>query len=340
MSETKFVSVSAEHPEDTVISEAALILDRGGLVAFPTETVYGLAADALNDSAIRKVFEAKGRPSDNPLIVHIAETTTLSSISASFPEIGLTLARTFWPGPLTMVVQRTDRVSDLVTAGLDTVAVRMPNHPVALSLIRKLGRGIVAPSANLSGRPSPTTAQHVHDDLNGRIDYILDAGATRIGVESTVLDITLTPPAILRKGGLSKEAIEAVVGEINSNGGSEYSNRSPGNRYRHYSPRAYVHLVKEGDADEVMRLVSAEAASGKRIGCILHSIPDGVSNSNVIVRIVPSDLEQISHLLFDLLRELDKSGVDMIVVEEVKETGLGAAIMDRLRRASAPPPKI
>ncbi len=335
MIDTKYVTVSAEQPDEEVVSEAARVLDRGGLVAFPTETVYGLGADAFSDSAIRKLFDAKGRPADNPLIVHIADTTSLTSISASFPEIGLTLARTFWPGPLTLVVQRTDRVSDLVTAGLDSVAVRMPNHPVALSLIRKLGRGIVAPSANISGGPSPTTAHHVYDDLNGRIDFILDAGPTKIGVESTVLDITLTPPVILRKGGLSKEAIEAVVGQIDSDAGSEILKRSPGNRYKHYSPRASIRLVKEGNLEELSRILQDEVGSTKHIGCILHSIPDRHFGPNVIVRRIASDVEQISHMLFDLLREFDKSGVDLIIVEEVEEKGLGMAVMDRLRRGSA-----
>jgi L-threonylcarbamoyladenylate synthase len=333
--DTKYVTVSAEQPDDEVVSEAARVLDRGGLVAFPTETVYGLAADAFSDSAIRKVFDAKGRPADNPLIVHIAETSSITSISASFPEVGLTLARTFWPGPLTLVVQRTDRVSDLITAGMDSVAVRMPNHPVALSMIRKLGRGIVAPSANISGGPSPTTARHVYDDLNGRIDFILDAGPTKIGVESTVLDITLTPPVILRKGGLSKEAIEAVVGHIDSDAGSEILNRSPGTRYKHYSPRASIRLVKEGDLDELSRILQDEVVSTKNIGCILHSIADHNFGPNVIVRRIASDVEQISHLLYDLLREFDKSGVDIIIVEEVEDRGLGTAVMDRLRRASA-----
>ena len=334
MIETKYLTVSSIRAEDEVVMEAARILERGGLVAFPTETVYGLAADAFNDSAIRKVFEAKGRPSDNPLIVHIAETTSLTTISASFPEIGWTLARTFWPGPLTLVVERTDRVSDLVTAGLDSVAVRMPNHPVALSMIRRLGRGIVAPSANISGRPSPTTARHVLEDLNGRIDLILDAGETRIGVESTVLDITLTPPAILRKGGVSKEAIEAVIGPIDSDARGEILRRSPGNRQKHYSPRAEVRLVKEGDADGFSAMLLESDMVTKKIGCILHSIPDRLFASNIIVRRVASDVEELSHVLFALLREFDGQDVDVIIVEEVEDRGLGTAVMDRLRRAS------
>jgi len=334
--QTKQVPVSPQHPEPGIISEAALVLRQGGLVAFPTETVYGLAADAFSESAIQKVFDAKGRPADNPLIVHIAEMSSLSSITASFPEVGTTLARTFWPGPLTLVVRRTDRVSDLVTAGLDTVAVRMPNHAVALSLIRTLGRGIVAPSANISGRPSPTSAQHVWDDLRGRIDIILDAGPTRIGVESTVLDITLDPPVILRKGGLSKEAIETVIGRIAPAAGNEMAKRSPGNRYKHYSPRAEVVLVREGDAEELSRILLDENMKIKKIGCFLHSIPDPHHGPEVTIQRVPSDIEEFSHVLFDRLREFDKSGVDVIIVEEVPDMGLGTAVMDRLRRASMP----
>lgn len=335
MIETKYLTVSAMEPEDDAVTEAARILDRGGLVAFPTETVYGLGADAFSDSSIRKVFEAKGRPSDNPLIVHISDTELIGTISATFPEIGWTLARTFWPGPLTMVVPKADRISNLVTAGLDSVAVRMPNHPVALSMIRKLGRGIVAPSANISGRPSPTTARHVYDDLNGRIDLILDSGATRIGVESTVLDITVTPPVILRKGGLSKEAIETVIGSVDSNPQGELLNRSPGVRHLHYSPRAEVLLVKEGDESGLSGILQRVDIGTKKIGCILHSIPDRQWGSNVSVRRIESDTERMSHLLFGLLRAFDKDGIDVIIVEEIEEKGLGSAVMDRLRRASA-----
>jgi len=333
--ETKYLTVSAEYPEHEAISEAASVLNRGGLVAFPTETVYGLAADAFNDSAIRKVYEAKGRPSDNPLIVHIADTSSLASYTAAFPEVGWTLARTFWPGPLTLVVHRTNTISDLVTAGLDTVAVRMPNHPVALALVRELGRGIVAPSANTSGRPSPTTAQHVFDDLNGAIDLILDAGETRIGVESSVLDITQSPPVLLRKGGLSREAIEMVIGRIETDPRHDLIQRSPGTRHRHYSPRAEVRLVGKGNAAELSKTLAKPDLKTKTIGCILHSIREFPQASNVSVKVIGPELEKISHQIFASLREFDKQGVDLIVVEEVEEEGLGLAVMDRLRRASS-----
>ncbi len=281
------------------------------------------------------MFKAKGRPSDNPLIVHIAELTSLTSITASLPDVGWTLARTFWPGPLTLVVQRTDRVSDLITAGLESVAVRMPNHPVALGMIRKLGRGIVAPSANVSGRPSPTLASHVSEDLDGKIDLVLDAGPTKIGVESSVLDITQYPPALLRKGGLSKEAIEAVIGPIHADVKGGLLKRSPGNRYKHYSPKAQVRLVGEGDVAGFATLLESEELEGKRIGCILHLLSDPDDDANVIVHRVPPDIEEISRQFFSLFRELDSEHVDVIIVEEVVEKGLGTAVMDRLRRASA-----
>ncbi len=297
--------------------------------------MYGLAADAFNESAIRRLFEAKGRPTDNPLIVHIAESASLASLTASFPEIGWTLVRTFWPGPLTLVVRRTDRVSDLITAGLDSVAVRMPNHPVALGMIRMLGRGIVAPSANASGRPSPTLASHVTEDLDGRIDLVLDAGPTKIGLESSVLDITQLPPALLRKGGLSREAIEAVIGSIQVDVKGEIMKRSPGSRYKHYSPKAEVRLVKEGDVAGFANMLESEEMGGKRIGCILHLLSDPDTDANVIVHRISSDIEEISRQLFSLLRELDSEHVDIIIVEEVAEKGLGTAVMDRLQRASA-----
>lgn len=337
MIQTKYVNVSPSQPDAEVIAEAASVLERGGLVAFPTETVYGLGADAFNAAATRRIFEAKGRPSDNPLIVHIADLSFLSSLTPSFPDIGMTLAKSFWPGPLTIVTTKAAKVMDFVTAGLNTVAIRMPNHPVALSLIRQFGRGIVAPSANISGRPSPTTGEHVRDDLNGKIEFILDAGPTMIGVESTVLDITVDPPVILRKGGLTKEAIEVAIGKISSDVTGELSRRSPGNRHRHYSPKAKVILVKEGDSGAFASVLSQLDLRTQKIGCILHSIPDPWREPAITVRRVSSDAAQISHVLFDLLRNFDKMGINAIIVEEVEEKGIGTAIMDRLRRASMSP---
>ena len=326
--------VSADRPEPATIAKAAAFLEGGGTVAFPTETVYGLGADASDTSAIQKVFEAKGRPSDNPLIVHIADLSFLDSLAVSIPVIGRTLAHEFWPGPLTLILQKTSRVPLAVTAGLDTVAVRMPHHPVALALIREFGRGVVAPSANISGRPSPTTAQHVLDDLDGRIEAVLDSGPTLIGVESTVLDVTSVPPTILRKGGLPREDIERVVGHVLTKPETEISPRSPGNRYRHYAPRARVILVAPGDSAGMAGVLRDVAGTGKKITCVLRTIPDPPPEERVFVRRAPEAIEDFSRVLFDYLRQCDKSGTDIVIVESVSENGLGAAVMDRLRRAS------
>ena len=336
MLHTRLLKVSPENPNPASIAEAASVLRAGGLVAFPTETVYGLAADVFNQTAIRKIFDAKGRPSDNPLIVHIADFSSLAALAASFPPIAQTLTTLLWPGPLTLVVKRTNQVPECVSPGLDTVAVRMPNHPVALALIRGLGRGIVAPSANLSGRPSPTNAQHVLDDLDGEIDMILDSGPTQIGVESTVLDVTETPPAILRTGGITKERLEQIIGKVNAIPDGGLARRSPGTRHRHYSPRARVVLVEKGDAAGLSQIIGGKEFTEARIGCILHSINLVNQDPRVVVRRVSSSAEEISHTLYSNLRDLDMTGVDVIVVESIDTVGIGAAVMDRLRRAAQP----
>jgi L-threonylcarbamoyladenylate synthase len=332
--ETKILHISPQEPESELIKRAADVLRAGGLVAFPTETVYGLGADVLNLDAVKKVFEAKGRPSDNPLIVHIAAAKQLEDIVDEMPDKGKTLADTFWPGPLTLVMKRTILISDLVTAGLDTVAVRMPNHPVALALVRALGEGIVGPSANLSGRPSPTTAQHVFDDLHGRVEVILDAGPSMIGLESTVVDVTVEPPSILRLGGLTQEQIEECIGKVELGTGGELARRSPGTRHRHYAPRASVLLVRAGDVDAFARLVQTHRQLGEKVGCIVNSPLLAKLESGDYFRVLPSSMDILARYLFRTLRELDGLGLDVIIVEGVEEEGLGATIMDRLRRAS------
>ena len=334
MIDTTILHISPTDPDPEAIRQAAEILRRGGLVAFPTETVYGLGADVLNLDAVRKVFEAKGRPPDNPLIVHIASSKQLDDIVDEIPEQGKVLANAFWPGPLTLVMKRTILISDLVTANLDTVAVRMPNHPVPLAMIRALGEGIVGPSANLSGRPSPTTGQHVYDDLRGRVDLILDAGPTAIGLESTVVDVTVEPPTILRLGGLTKERIEELIGTVEVGAGGGLEKRSPGTRHRHYAPRAKVFLAKSGDADAFAALLQVQRQLGKKVGCIVNSPLLAKLESGDYYRVLPSSLEILARHLFRTLRELDGLGLDVIIVEGVEEQGLGATIMDRLRRAA------
>ncbi|MGH2568766.1 MAG: L-threonylcarbamoyladenylate synthase [Bacteroidota bacterium] len=334
MVDTKVLPLTAEHPDPGIIASAVAVLKRGGLVAFPTETVYGLGADALNTMAVEKVFEAKGRPADNPLIVHIAHEDQLFDLIDEMPKKGSLLAKHFWPGPLTLVVKRTFLVPDIVTAHLDTVAVRMPNHPVALELIRAFGGGLVGPSANLSGKPSPTTAQHVLNDLRGHVEIILDAGPTSLGVESTVVDVTIEPALILRRGGVTLESIRKVIDWVQTSEEIEMLRRSPGTRHRHYAPAAQVLLVEEGDYETYTRQVQTNRQLGKKVGTIVHSSALVNLERSEFVRALPSSVDFIAQQLFGILREMDELGVEVIVVEAVKEDGIGAAVMDRLRRAA------
>jgi L-threonylcarbamoyladenylate synthase len=330
---TKVLQISSTRPDPNIISKVAEILGRGGLVAFPTETVYGLGADAFNVSAVRKVFEAKRRPIDNPLIVHIANFNQLKDIADSIPNKAKILADTFWPGPLTLVLKSSSRVSNLVSANLETVAVRMPDHIVTLALIREFGRGIVGPSANTSGTPSPTKAEHVYDDLNGTIDLILDAGPTDIGVESTIIDLTADPPLILRSGGLPLEQVEGVIGPVEITNDSQILKHSPGTHHRHYAPKASVIVVDVGDVQTYNEILHAN--SRKQIGCILHSknLKEVEANNCRIVAV--DSLQELSHKLYDTFRLFDQQGVEVILIEAVVEEGIGSAIMDRIRRAAA-----
>ena len=238
---------------DKQLDQAAEVLRSGGLVAFPTETVYGLGANALDEEAVKSIYRAKGRPSDNPLIVHIADTAAVKDLTDSIPGTAQALMDAFWPGPLTLVMPRSSLVPDIVTAGLDTVAVRMPSHPIASALIKKAGVPVAAPSANSSGRPSPTLARHVIEDMMGKIDVIIDGGNAEVGVESTVLDITVDPPVILRPGGVTLEQLRHVLGNVISDqtpGISDMAGtpKSPGMKYRHYSPKATMLLI-QGDPE-------------------------------------------------------------------------------------------
>ncbi|MDI6803823.1 MAG: L-threonylcarbamoyladenylate synthase [Bacteroidota bacterium] len=331
--ETQIINVSPAQPDYKTIHFAAEILRLGGLVAFPTETVYGLGADAFKPNAVLKVFQAKGRPADNPLIVHISKFNQLEELTDNIPANGKLLTQAFWPGPLTIVVKCSPFVPKIVTCGLDTVAVRMPKHNVALRLIDVLDRPIVGPSANISGRPSPTTAQHVHQDLNGRIDLILDAGRCDIGVESTVIDVTNIPPLILRFGGLTRERIEQLIGEVQTTEDDHFKRRSPGTRYRHYAPKARVVLFERSDKYAFDRLNQKYFEEGKKVGYIIYST-DLVKEPAELGRIVGGDIEIYSQMLFQLLRDLDTLGSDIILVESVEEVGLGKAVMDRLRKAA------
>ena len=252
MKQTLLLKVNSENPDQTKIQIAAQIIQKGGLVAFPTETVYGLGADALNSDAVLALFEAKKRPLDNPPIVHIADVSEVYKLAQEVPEKAELIMKKFWPGPLTLVFKRSSIIPNVTVAGLDTVAIRMPKHKVALALIKLSGRPIAAPSANLAGKPSPTTAKHVYEDLNGRIDAILDGGPTKIGVESTVLDLSVDPPMVLRPGGTTFEALKQVLGNVKLHPFVEAEKelplekiRSPGMKHRHYAPKAEVILSKD-----------------------------------------------------------------------------------------------
>jgi L-threonylcarbamoyladenylate synthase len=310
------------------------ILRSGGLVAFPTETVYGLGADAINERAVQKVFEAKGRPSKNPLIVHIASLEVSHKYTSTFPEKGLQLARKYWPGPLTLIVDKKEIVPDIVTAGLDKVALRVPNHPVTLELLKNFKGGIVGPSANISGRPSPTTAEHVYNDLDGKIDLIIDAGPTTIGVESTILDVTVDPPVILRIGGLSREDIESEIGKVSQAGENILLHKLSDARHRHYSLKARVILFPQGDIEKFSHLIQKSKLHNEIIGAITYSkILAGIEESPLHI-VIESSIEHIARYLFKTLRELDRKNIDVILVESVREEGLGVAVMDRLRKAA------
>ena len=340
---TKVLPVQPSDPESETIAQAAQVIREGGLVAFPTETVYGLGADALNDAAVARIFMAKGRPAYDPLIVHIASAEELPRVASKVPDLAQRLAERFWPGPLTLVLPRANTVPTIVTAGRDTVAVRCPNHPVALALLRASQTPIAAPSANRFGRTSPTTAQHVLDDLGGRIDLILDAGPTLIGVESTVLDLTRTTPTILRPGGVPREVLEAEIGPIallEQVPALEMGMPSPGLLARHYAPRAALYLFL-GPPDAVREAMRQEAqvhlAAHRRVG-ILVADEDAIAFADLDVigeTVGPAeDLNTIARRLFGALRALDAQGVDVILARDFGTQGLGSAVQDRLRRAA------
>lgn len=343
---TKVLKVDPYFPEASVIDIAARALQAGQLVAFPTETVYGLGANALDSAAVEKIFTAKGRPAHDPLIVHLSELSMLDQVVSRVSEEALRLARRFWPGPLTLIMPRHANVPGEVTAGLESVAVRMPSHPVALALIRKAGIPVAAPSANRFGHTSPTSAAHVLSDLDGRIEMLLDGGSTPIGVESTVLDVTQSPARILRPGGVSYEALRESLGTVLLNeqktGRQEdHPQISPGLLNRHYAPKAVLVLFEsEGGqqiCEEMRQKVEQLLSQGKRVGvmCAVEDRPffDGLE---VDLRLLGSvdRLDDIARGLYLALRSLDEAGVDFIVARGFGSQGIGLAIQDRLRRAA------
>ena len=343
--DTKLVKIEdTKQIKDEELAEAAQILRDGGLVAFPTETVYGLGANALDEAAAKKIYAAKGRPSDNPLIAHISCLEELKPLVAYIPEAGRKLAEAYWPGPLTMVFPKSDIVPYGTTGGLDTVAVRMPSDPVANRLIKLAGVPVAAPSANTSGRPSPTTAQHVWQDMEGKIEMILDGGPVGIGVESTIVDVSGDGPSLLRPGASTMEMLRETVGRveidpaIQAPPSADLRPKAPGMKYRHYAPHADLQLV-EGETDKVVETINAlvkeKLAEGKKVGVICtDETKDRFPQGEVRSVGLRAKEETIAHNLFAVLREFDDLDVDCIYSESFSKDHLGQAIMNRLTKAA------
>jgi L-threonylcarbamoyladenylate synthase len=348
---TDVIRVDPDAPDPAALAPAAERLRRGGLVAFPTETVYGLGVHALDRAAVRRLFAAKGRPSTDPLIVHVDAVDRMHTLVADVPDSARRLAARFWPGPLTLVLRRSDRVPDEVTAGLNTVAIRVPAHRVARALLAAAGVPIAAPSANLFSRPSPTRASHVLDDLAGRIDLVIDGGATQVGVESTVLDLSGATPTILRPGAISIDMLREILPHVerrSSDAPVAGAMASPGLLERHYSPRAPLTLYDGGDSvARLARDACMSLADGQRLGIMaadedrdaLSDVARFDAGATIVYLGSEHDLATVAARLYAAVRELDASGVDRILVRDFPgDDGLAAAIRDRLRRASVRAP--
>lgn len=343
--ETKVVKINRKNPDKELLREAGKLLADGALVAFPTETVYGLGGDGLQESAATRIYAAKGRPSDNPLILHIAEITDMEKLAVDIPELAYRLADEFWPGPLTMILKKGDRVPYTTTGGLDTVAIRMPSDEIAREIIRASGTYIAAPSANLSGRPSPTKAEHVIEDLSGRIEMIVDGGDSDIGLESSIIDLSGEVPMILRPGYITKEDFEQIVAEV------EYDSavlatkpqesvvaKAPGMKYRHYAPKGQITIV-EGETSAVVKKINALAAEqeakGIRVAVLCAEETKEQYRCNHVYSLGSLKSEkEISAHLFAALRSFDTEQLEVIYSESFEDTKLAGAIMNRLRKAA------
>ncbi|MHA6258984.1 L-threonylcarbamoyladenylate synthase [Sporosarcina sp. CAU 1771] len=335
--QTKVISVDNFLDNKKHYQQAVDILKSGGVVAFPTETVYGLGAIATNEQAVQRIFEAKGRPSDNPLIVHIGRKDEVLNYATGISEDAEKLMEAFWPGPLTLVFNKlAGVVAPNVTPGVETVGIRMPNHPVALQLLRELGEPLAAPSANRSGKPSPTEASHVEKDLQGLIPLILDGGSTGVGVESTVLDMTTTPPNLLRPGGATREMIEALIGPIQYGAADELTEeapRSPGMKYLHYAPEAPLFVIR-ADQQKIQEAITSLRSEGKKIAVIGPEEFKTVDADWYFTVGRLHDNEAIAIHLYNAIRQCDLTDADVILAVETDENGVGAAVMNRLMKAS------
>ena len=341
--DTKLFSINSENPDKEALYEAGGIIKKGGLVAFPTETVYGLGGDALNRESSKKIYAAKGRPSDNPLIVHICCMEDLAAIVTEVSEEAKALAAAFWPGPLTMIFEKTDKVPNETTGGLSTVAVRMPKDTIALEFIRQSGGYVAAPSANISGKPSPTQAKYVLEDMDGRIDAVIDGGEAVIGLESTIVDLTGEHPMILRPGYITKEMLEEVLGRVDEDVTMMQKTegikpKAPGMMYRHYAPKGMLTIIS-GDGPAVAKRINEltkEAMNyGKKTGVIATAENFSLYEADVIKNAGNrNDEATIARELYRILREFDDEDVEVIYSEAFPEGGIGQAIMNRLLKAA------
>ena len=340
--ETKVYYLNQNEPDEEILKIAAKEIINGGTVAFPTETVYGLGANALDEKAAAKIFAAKGRPQDNPLIIHVADKN-IEKYVKHVPDSAKLLMEKFWPGPLTIILKKADIIPDVITAGLDSVAIRMPNNSIAAGLIRLSKVPIAAPSANISGRPSPTSVYHVINDLYGKIDVILGGEECRVGVESTVVDLT-GKPTILRPGGITYEQLKDVLGDVDidpaviNKPDKNLKPKAPGMKYTHYSPKADMFIVN-GDVhkatEKIKELVLKYQSEGKKVGVMATDETYFEYKSGIVLSMGSRrNMETIAHSIFDRLREFDIIGVDLIIAEGVGEEDLGFAIMNRMKKAA------
>lgn len=335
---TTSVTVNPLQPEPELIRVAALVLKRGGLVAFPTETVYGLGALALDEEKVQRIFAAKGRPATNPLIVHVSDEAMAQTVAAEWPETARAIAAALWPGPLTLILPKRDIVPFAVTAGLSSVAIRCPSHPIAQALIREVGEPLAAPSANRYTEISPTRAEHVRKGLSGRIDLILDGGPANMGVESTVLDLTGPKPTVLRPGSVLPSQIERVIGRIavlDEQFGDDVARASPGQSKKHYAPKAQVAITPCGNQGTMFDRVHRVLRIKGRVGVLAHSPQITFTQDGVLVRRLPEDPEEYAANLYSALHELEDAGCSHILIEDVPSGEAWDAARDRLNRAGS-----
>lgn len=339
---TKIIKIDENNMDASLMDEAANIIKSGGIVAFPTETVYGLGANGLDEEAVKNIYKAKGRPSDNPLILHISEIEQLDPLVEEIPDLAYACMEKFWPGPLTIIFKKSGIIPNIITGGLDTVAIRMPDHKIASELISKAKVPIAAPSANLSGKPSPTKGNHVVEDMMGKIEMIIDGGNTGVGLESTVLDLSTEIPTILRPGGITLEDLTDVIHNVVQDGSitnKEEIPKSPGQKYRHYAPNAEM-ILYTGNLEKIIKKIKSDAKylidEGKKVGIMAtEETKDNYALGQVFVSGSREKRETIAHNLFDVLRNFDQANVDIILAEGISLDNIGMAIMNRMVKAAS-----